>query len=276
MRSNGPVLLALPAFRGLTRRLILITLIVFAGLFVLGFISPGLTGTIMNLNMLHPDQATRLIWQFVTWPFITRSLLGLLFSLLSLWFFGSALEDERGTRWFGELFFTATIGGAILATLISLTLGRYLYIINAADKSTSGLWPIVLTLLLVYARIHPEETMRFNFIFRARAKYLAAISFIVYIVYDVIIIQRFDALTTICVALTAWLFMQFAPVRGLRFAASEGWYSIRNSYYRAKRRRAAKKFTVYMRKQGKDVSIDASGRYIGLDDDDPSDRNRMN
>jgi hypothetical protein len=31
-----------------------------------------------------------------------------------------------------------------------------------------------------------------------------------------------------------------------------------------------------MRKQGKDVSIDSSGRYIGLDDDDPDDRRRMN
>jgi hypothetical protein len=30
-----------------------------------------------------------------------------------------------------------------------------------------------------------------------------------------------------------------------------------------------------MRKQGKDVSIDSSGRYIGLDDD-PDDRRRMN
>lgn len=276
MRSNGPVLLALPAFRGLTRRLILIALIVFAALFVLGFISPGLTGTIMNLNMLHPDQAPRLIWQFVTWPFISRSLLGLLFALLSLWFFGSALEDERGTRWFGELFFTSTIGGALLSTLISLSLGRYIDLIHAEGKSTSGLWPIVLTLLLVYARIHPEETMRFNFIFRARAKYLAVIFFVVYLVVDILTIQRFDALTTVCVAFTAWLFVQFAPARGLRFAASEGWYSIRNSYYRAKRRRAAKKFTVYMRKQGKDVSIDASGRYIGLDDDDPNDRRRMN
>jgi hypothetical protein len=31
-----------------------------------------------------------------------------------------------------------------------------------------------------------------------------------------------------------------------------------------------------MRKQGKDVSIDSSGRYIDLDDDDPNDRHRMN
>jgi hypothetical protein len=43
---------------------------------------------------------------------------------------------------------------------------------------------------------------------------------------------------------------------------SELWFGLRNSYYRAKRRRAAKKFVVYMKKQGKDVSLDAEGRYV--------------
>lgn len=276
MRSNGPVLLALPAFRGLTRRLILVSLIVYAVLLIVGFIVPQLAGLILNLNKLHPDQAPRLIWQFVTWPFVTQSLLGLLFACLSLWFFGSALEDERGTRWFGELFFTSVIGGALLATIISLTVGQYVLIIHAEGKEASGLWPVTLALLVVYARLHPDESLNFNFIFRARAKYIAAVMLIAYIVYDWFIIQRFDALTTLCTTLSAWLFVLFAPSRGLRYAFAESWFALRNRYYRAKRRRAARKFTVYMRKHGKDVSIDSSGRYIGLDDDDPTDRRRMN
>ncbi|HSU19313.1 MAG TPA: rhomboid family intramembrane serine protease [Acidobacteriaceae bacterium] len=276
MRSNGPVLLALPAFRGLTRRIILIALIVYGALLVTGFIAPQLAALIYHLNALHPDEAPRLIWQFVTWPFVSASLLGVLFAALSLWFFGSALEDERGTRWFGELFFSSVIIGALLATIISITVGRYVDLIHAAGKETSGLWPIVLALLVVYAQLHPNEVLNFNFIFRVRAKYLAAGFLIVYIGFDIYAIQRFDALVTLCTTLSAWLFVLYAPNRGLRLAASEGWFGLRNSYYRAKRRRAAKKFTVYMRKQGKDVSIDASGRYIGLDDDDPTDRHRMN
>ena len=51
----------------------------------------------------------------------------------------------------------------------------------------------------------------------------------------------------------------------VEFAASESWFGLRNSYYRAKRRRAAKKFTVYMKKQGKDVNLDPSGRYVDPD-----------
>lgn len=275
MRSNGPVLLALPAFRGLTRRLILLAAGSFLFFFVLGLFLPGLSGTLAGLLALHPAQAPRLVWQFATWPFIADSLLGLLFALLSLWYFGSALEDERGSRWLGELFLFASIGGAVLATLISLTLGRYLTLISAPGKYSNGLWPIVLALLLVYARLHPEESLSFNFIFRARAKYIAALFLLAYLLIDFYIVKRFDALNTICTAFAAWVFVQIAPRRGLRHAFSERWFSMRNNYYRSKRRRAAKKFQVYMRKQGKDVSIDESGHYIGLDEE-PTDKRHMN
>lgn len=276
MRSNGPVTLALPAFRGVTRRLILLAGGSFLFFFVLDIVSPGLAGTVANLLVLHADDSLRLIWQLASWPFIAESLLGLLFALLSLWYFGSALEEERGSRWFGELFLVASVGGAILACLISLTVGRYVTLISAPGKSSNGLWPIVLALLVVYALLHPDEPLTFNFIFRARAKYIAAIFLLVYLAIDIYVIKRFDALNTICNCLCAWLFVQMAPRRGLRHGVAERWYGLRNSYYRSKRRRAAKKFQVYMRKQGKDVNIDASGRYIGLDDEDPNDKRRMN
>jgi hypothetical protein len=275
MRSNGPVLLALPAFRGLTRKLILFSAVV-ALIVFLSNIFGGVLGPIIDHSMLHPDEAYRLIWQFVTWPFIPDSLLGLLFALLSLWYFGSSLEEERGTRWFGELFFFSSIGGAILATLLSHTLGRFIPMLNPVGKFSNGLWPIVLALMVVFARLHPNESMTFNFIFRARAKYVAAIFLLLYLVFDFFSIRRIDGLNTICNCLVAWFFVQLAPRRGLRHGMSEGWYGLRNSYYRSKRRRAAKKFQVYMRKQGKDVNIDTSGRYNGFDDDDPNDKRRMN
>jgi hypothetical protein len=135
----------------------------------------------------------------------------------------------------------------------------------------------VVTLLVVFGRLHANETLTFDFIFRARAKYIAAIFLLIYLVIDWFTGRRFDALNTICNCVVAWIFVQVAPRRGLNHGVSETWFGLRNRYYRAKRRRAAKKFQVYMRKHGKDVNIDASGRYIGLDDDnDPNDRRRMN
>ena len=49
--------------------------------------------------------------------------------------------------------------------------------------------------------------------------------------------------------------------------ASERYFGLRNSYYRWKRRRAARKFEVYMRKHDRTVSFDEHGNYIPPDDD---------
>ena len=54
--------------------------------------------------------------------------------------------------------------------------------------------------------------------------------------------------------------------QGISFMLSERWYGLRNGYYRWKRRRAARKFEVYMRKQGRTVRFDGNGRLI---DEDP-------
>ena len=48
--------------------------------------------------------------------------------------------------------------------------------------------------------------------------------------------------------LFGYIWLKFVPRRGLGFAGSERLYGMRNSYYRWKRRRAARKFEVYMRK----------------------------
>ena len=44
------------------------------------------------------------------------------------------------------------------------------------------------------------------------------------------------------------IFLKFVPRRGFGYATSERYYGLRNSYYKWKRRRAARKFEVYMRK----------------------------
>jgi hypothetical protein len=63
------------------------------------------------------------------------------------------------------------------------------------------------------------------------------------------------------------------PRRGFGFVLSERFYGLRNGYYRWKRRRAAKKFEVYMRSQGRTVRFDGQGRQI---DDKNDDKSRWN
>jgi hypothetical protein len=141
----------------------------------------------------------------------------------------------------------------------------------------------VLAVLLAYARFHAEDQIQFNFLFTIKAKYIAAIYLLFYLGAALVGSDRFGALTALCNALAGYGFLRLAPRHGLRVGVSERWFALRNSYYRAKRRRAAKKFTVYMRKQGKDVSLDEDGRYVdpeGKPRDskgrDPNDKRWMN
>src|SRR5208282_795642 len=66
--------------------------------------------------------------------------------------------------------------------------------------------------------------------------------------------------------LFGYLYLKFLPRKGLMFATSERYFSFRNEYYRWKRRRAAKKFEVYMSKHDRKVEFDEHGNYIPPDD----------
>jgi membrane associated rhomboid family serine protease len=267
-----------PPFRGVTRRIILIALCAYLGLAVIGLFSHYLGGRLIFLLMLRPDEALHpLIWQLVTYPFVGEGLLSVAFAMLSIWFFGSALEDERGSRWMAEYFLVATIGGAVVASLLNMAADGHIPGLGMG-ASTAGLWPAVLAVLVAYARFHAEDQIRFNFLFTMKAKYLAAIYVLFYLGSALIGGDRFGALTALCNALAGYGFLQLAPRRGVRVGVSERWFALRNSFYRAKRKRAAKKFTVYMRKQGKDVSLDEDGRYVDPEGKprDPDDKRWMN
>ena len=272
-------MLALPPFRGVTRRIILIALCTFFGFAIMGLYSGDLMGSTNNLFLLRPLSALhRQIWEFLTYPFAGLGLISVLFALLSFWFFGSALEDERGPRWLSEYFLVTTVAGGVMASLLSLATQGHIKGLRPEESAVAGMWPAVLALVVAYAVLHAEQELNFNFLFKLKAKYLAAIYVLFYLAMALTAAERFGALVALCNAGVGYGFLRWAPRRGLRVAVSERWFAVRNSYYRAKRRRAAKKFTVYMRKQGKDVSLDADGRYVDPDGKtrDLKDRTWMN
>jgi hypothetical protein len=166
-----------------------------------------------------------------------------------------------GERWLIEFFLLSTVGGGLLACVAAYALGNAVPALDSIHIAY-GMWPATLALLLAFARYNGEQELRLYFLLRIKAKYLAVIYLLFYLLSALLGGDRFGAMTAVCVALAAWLYLRFAPRRGLGFATTEGVFGLRNAYYRAQRRRAAKKFTVYMKKQGKDVNIDASGRYV--------------
>ena len=105
----------------------------------------------------------------------------------------------------------------------------------------------------------------------------------IYILIAVAILLKqadsFNALLQLSGAAFGALYVKFAPRRGLAFGLSERYFGIRNNYYRWKRRRAARKFEVYMRKQNREVHFDKDGRYVDPDEAkrrDPNDKRWMN
>ncbi len=275
-RSNGPVALSLPAFRGVTRRIILTCLITFFTFWLLASFVPLAGSWLVAHFVLIPDRVLHgWLWQLFTYAFFPVGLVGELFALLSVWFIASMLEDQLGSRWLREYFLVTTIGGGLLASLFAgLSAGRAFGITPL--QGTAGLWPFVMALLLAFARYNAEQEVLFSFVLRLKAKYLAAIYLLLYLGSTLIGGDRFGALTAVCAALAGWLYLRFAPRSGLGFSPTESWYGLRNMFYRSKRRRAARKFEVYMRKQGRDVHFDADGKFIDDGKADPNDRRWMN
>ena len=275
MRRSGPISLALPAFEGTTRKLILLNVGAFFGLLILRWLAPQLEAVLHSHLILEPlAVAHGEIWQLLTYSFVEQGILGILFGMLTLWFTGSLLEPSFGGRWLAELYLTSVIGGAILASAISFT-----HILGLRpDVGAAGAWSGIFGLMVAIAMIFGDQEFLLWFVLRIKAKYMVAIYILIAVALLLKQADTFNALIQLSGALCGALYVKFAPRRGLAFGLSEQYFSVRNRYYRWKRRRAARKFEVYMRKQNREVHFDKDGRYVDPDElrKNPNDKRWMN
>jgi membrane associated rhomboid family serine protease len=267
--------IALPPFEGTVRRLILANVAVFFGFLLLGWLAPGVEGTLVNLLQLRPiSVAHGALWQPATYSFLNLSLLGVLFGMLTLWFCGPMLEGAYGGRWLWELYFSSAIGGGLVASAVSFTHILHLTPYDAAG----GVSAAIFGLLVAIAMRFGDQEFLLWFLVRIQAKYMVAIALLISLAYLLKDADQFGALLELSGALCGYLYVRFAPRRGFAWGASEQYFGLRNAYYRAKRRRAARKFEVYMGKQGRKVQFDKDGRYVDPDNPqkDPTDKRWMN
>jgi membrane associated rhomboid family serine protease len=263
-----------PPFEGTVRRLILANIAVFFAFALAQWLMPDLAGFLLDHLQLQPlAVAHGEIWQLATYSFLNLGILGILLSMLTLWFLGPMLEGAYGSRWLAELYFTSVIGGALLASMVSFSHIRGLSPYSIAN----GAFPGIFGLLVAIAMRFGDTEFLLWFLIRIRAKYLVAI----YILLAVAVLLKdenaFGALLQLSGGLSGYLYVRFSPGRGLAFSFSEQYFSLRNAYYRSKRRRAARKFEVYMGKQGRQVHFDKEGRYQDPDArKDPNDKRWMN
>jgi len=219
------------------------------------------------------------IWQFVTYAFVHAGLFHILFNLLALWMFGAQLEMDWGYSLFLQFYFFCVIGAAICTALVSFTglLGASPLIPTVG--ASGGIYGI----LVAFGILHGDsEIMLFPIPFLIKARYFV-IGLMLLALYGALSSSHNMGQSTAYMAhlgggLYGYLFLKFVPRRGFAFLSSEYFYGLRNSYYKWKRKRASRKFEVYMRKHDRgdyrhDDYFDEDGK---LRDPESRDRPKKN
>jgi membrane associated rhomboid family serine protease len=271
MRRIGSSPFAFPDFRGATRTLVFVNLATYFAFLLAQLMSRDTAGDLFRLLTFDPFAFLHgWIWQPITYSFVHAGLIGTLFELLSLWFLAGFLEQMHSSAWVNGLYAISVLGTAAAATAIyacSNPLGFAL-----APVALFGCFGGIFGLLVAIGVLYGDTEFLLFFTIGIKARYMA-------VIYGLIAIamlfsqQRMYAFAQLGGALAGWLYIRMAPRRGISYLLSEKWYGIRNAYYRWKRRRAARKFEVYMKSQGRTVRFDGSGRQL---DDDPDDKKRWN
>ena len=254
--------LSLPSFSGTTRKLILVNVAAFFALALLDWAAPLAGARLLSVLLLEPAALFHgWVWQPLTYSFLPLGILGTLFAMLSLWFTGVFLEEHFGSRWLMEFYLLTAVGAGVLASVLS-----YTHLFGLHPRMVAiGAWAPVMAMLVAFSVLAGDQVIRFNFILNMKAKYLAVLYVVIFLALLVRGEDRFGALTVLSGALCGWLYLKLAPRRGLAFGITERMFGARNDYFRWKRRRAARKFEVYMRKQNREVHFDSEGRYIDPD-----------
>jgi membrane associated rhomboid family serine protease len=267
----GSTPFSFPEFRGATRRLVLVNLAAFFLLILANFGFPLSAGRFAGaLSLLPQGFLNGQLWQPLTYSFIHPSLIGTLFELLSLWFLASFLETGRGESWVMGLYAASVIGTALAAVAIYFTSDKLGH--PVAQTPLYGCMGGIFGLLIAIGILYADMEFLLFFTIGIKAKYMAAIYAL--IAFAMLFGEsKMYAFAQLGGALAGLLYLRLAPRRGVSFHFSERWYWMRNAYYRWKRRRASRKFEVYMRKQGRTVRFDGRGRQI---DEDPNDKSRWN
>src|SRR5437868_1415943 len=204
------------------------------------------------------------IWQLVTYSFLHASLGDLLVNMLTLWMFGSQEEQDWGSKRFLEFYLFCVVGAGLVTVAVGFT-GLFGMRPEVPTVGASG---GIYGLLIAFGMLYGDrEIFLFPFPLMIKAKYLVGI-----IIFVVIVttfqpskggVANFAHLGGL---LFGFLYIKFLPKKGLFFGASERYFSLRNSYYRWRRRRAARKFEVYMREHDRNVTFDEYGNYVPPDE----------
>jgi len=256
--SYNTVSLAFPPFTPVIKYLIGVN----AGIYLLTLIAdmamPGFELARNQWFGLIPALVVRgYIWQLASYSFLHTGLWHVLFNMLMLWMFGAEFEMGWGGRRFLEFYLFCVIGAA-LVTVSFAYIGFLLSPRTITIGASGGVFGILLAFGMIYG---DREIFMFPLPFRIKAKYMVGILIFIEVA---LVLQGPSGVANIAHlggALFGFFFIKFMPRHGVVGGASERYFGIRNAYYRWKRRRAARKFEVYMRKHDRSQYFDERGNF---------------
>ena len=262
--------LSLPPFTKAVTWLIGINTGVFLLMALLSVIHTPFVGYIQQYILygeLVPSEVVRsgYVWQLITYSFLHANFGHWFWNMLGLWMFGSAIEGAWGTRRFLELYFIGVIGAAI--TTVALA---FAHILGDPTKATVGASGGIYAVLIAFGILFAEsEILMIPFPLAIKAKYFVGILIVATLAFAMMGGGNVAYVAHLGGLLFGWLYVRRGPKPAMvNVGLAERFYGMKNSYYRWKRRRAAKKFEVYMRKtENRQVHFDEHGNYIPPEDD---------
>jgi membrane associated rhomboid family serine protease len=263
MARNSSFELGLPPFRGTVRQIILASTAIYIVILLLMSFAPASGRALLEFGLLEPGHVRQgWLWQFLTYAFMYVDPMDFVLSLLGIYFLGSAVEERIGSSSFYGLFFGSIAVSAIAGFGLSFT-----RIIAQGTAFGSGAAANAI-LMVFYLFNRQAPIMLFPIPIRIPVKWIVLFTAAIETAY--LLLYHF-ALFYVILLLglgAGYLWYEAFLTRRSSLKISEKFHGLQNSYHRWKRRRAARKFEVYMRREhNRTVQFDEHGNYIPPDDD---------
>jgi membrane associated rhomboid family serine protease len=268
MARNFSSEIGLPPFRGAVRQIILASVAIYVVILLLEAFAPATAHAILTLGILNPERIRQgWLWQFVTYTFMYVDPLDFALSLLGVYFLGWAVEERIGSAAFHGLFFGSIILSGFAGFVLSLT-----HVVAQGTALGSGAAANAI-LMVFYLFNRGAPIMLFPLPIRIPVKWIVLFTAAIETAY--LLLSHFALFYMILLLGLGAGYVWYLVFFGRRFSTgiSERFYGLRNGYYRWKRRRAARKFEVYMRKHDRQVTFDEHGNYVPPDDLDSKKKN---
>ncbi len=252
--------MGLPPFRGAVRQIILASVAIYVFILLLLAFAPGVGSAVLEIGTLRSEHVLHgWIWQLITYPFMAEDPWAFALSLIGIYFLGPSVEDRVGYRRFYAFFFGSVILSGVIGVLLSLT-------DIIAQGAAFSVAAATNAIFMVFYLFNPDAPMLAFFVLQIPIKWLLLLFAAIETAY--LLLTHFSMFY--CVAISGfgvgYIWYSLLLTRRTSIGISERYYGLRNSFYRWKRRRAARKFEVYMRDHDRTVTFDEHGNYIPPDD----------